>query len=205
MLPIAENVMSRIGPRQALPLGLVPRLSIDQLLWVANTRHGPGGHWFARVTEDTGDHDHLVDPADAVDYLERHHVPLPTGRPSPSDLRRLEAIREMIRGLLDPARPAWSSHVLEALQATRFIAQPDGTIRADGQGWAGFLCDLLLPLIELVDLRVHLRLCGNPHCRLAFLVLSRNQSRRWCDTGGCGNRDRVRRYRTGIAHDERAR
>jgi len=43
--------------------------------------------------------------------------------------------------------------------------------------------------------RERVRLCGNPHCRLIFVDVSRNRSRRWCDSAGCGNRDRVRRYR----------
>jgi predicted RNA-binding Zn ribbon-like protein len=29
-----------------------------------------------------------------------------------------------------------------------------------------------------------------------FLDLSKNRARQWCDNGGCGNRDRVRRYRS---------
>lgn len=186
--------MSRIGPRQQLPLGLIPRLSIDQLLWIANTRHGPGGHWFARVTVDTGDHDHLVVPEDAVDYLDRHHVPVPTAMPSATQLARLGAIREMIRGLPGGGSP-WSAEVLAILQATRFVADADGGLRAEGHGWDGFVGDLLLPLLQLVEVRDRTRLCGNPHCRLIFVDVSRNRSRRWCDTAGCGNRDRVRRAR----------
>jgi len=186
--------VSRMGPRQQLPLGLTPRLSIDQLLWIANTRHGPGGHWFARVTVDTGDHDHLLAPEDAVDYLDRHHVPVPTVSPSPTQLDRLGAIREMIRALPGGGEP-WSPEVMAILQATRFVADADGGLRADGEGWDGFIGDLLLPLLQLVEVRERVRLCGNPHCRLIFVDVSRNRSRRWCDSAGCGNRDRVRRYR----------
>jgi hypothetical protein len=187
--------LSRIGPRSPLPIGLLPRLSIDELLWVANTRHGPGGHWFARVTNDAADHDHLLEPADAVDYLDRHGVPLPTEAPSARQLNQLGVIRDMISGLPDPARPAWSPEGLAILASTRFAAGADGTIRADATGWNAFIRDLMLPLIQLVEVRQYLRLCGNPHCRLIFLDISRNHSRRWCDTSGCGNRDRVRRYR----------
>ncbi len=208
--------MSRMGPREPKPLGLVPRLSVDQLLWVANTRHGPAGHWFARVVDDRGDHDHLHGAVDAVDYLGRHHVPVPTEAPTAAQLEKLAAIREMIRGLVDPATPAWTQPVLGILRATRFVAtagahsgdagavNPGGagsgevtisTIEADHAGWDGLIGDLMLPLIELVERRNDLRVCGNPHCRLVFLDLSKNHSRRWCDTTGCGNRDRVRRYR----------
>jgi hypothetical protein len=72
----------------------------------------------------------------------------------------------------------------------------DGQLAAGGSGWDGFIGDLLVPLIQLVEVRGRLRICGNPHCRLIFLDLSKNRARQWCDDGGCGNRDRVRRYRT---------
>ena len=143
---------------------------------------------------DTGDHDHLLAPDDAVDYLDRHHVPVPEAPPSPAQLGRLGAIREMLRALPGEA-PSWSPEVLAILQATRFVADAGGGLRAEGDGWDGFIGDLLLPLTQLVGVRDRVRLCGNPHCRLIFLDVSRNRSRRWCDTAGCGNRDRVRRYR----------
>ena len=190
--------MSRIGPREPGPVVFTPRLSIDQLLWVANTRHGPGGHWFARVDVDIDDHDHLGDAADAMDYLERHRVRVPAEAPSAIQLRRLGTIREMIRDLLDPDRPAWSAAAAVLLKSTAFNVDEAGLIRAIGGGWDGFIGDLLLPLIELVERRDRLRICGNPHCRLVFLDISRNHSRRWCDTTGCGNRDRVRRYRAAV-------
>lgn len=183
-----------MGPREPRPIGLTPRLSVDQLLWVANTRHGPGGHWFARVVTG-GDHDHLADPSDAVDYLERHHVPLPAEPPTRGQLDRLAAMRDMIRGLPDEAGSPWSEPVLAILRSTSFVVDSSGEVRAQGTGWDAFIGDLMLPLIQLVEERYSVRTCGNPHCRLIFQDLSKNQSRRWCDNAGCGNRSRVRRYR----------
>jgi predicted RNA-binding Zn ribbon-like protein len=40
-----------------------------------------------------------------------------------------------------------------------------------------------------------LKLCENPECRRAFFDRTRSRTRRWCDSGACGNRARVRRYR----------
>ena len=68
-------------------IGLRPRRSLTDLLWVVNTRHGPGGHWFARVTEDVADHDHLANGANAMRYLVDHHVDLPAEPPTAADLR----------------------------------------------------------------------------------------------------------------------
>ena len=40
-----------------------------------------------------------------------------------------------------------------------------------------------------------LKLCDNPDCRRAFFDRTRSRTRRWCDSGTCGNRARVRRHR----------
>jgi predicted RNA-binding Zn ribbon-like protein len=38
--------------------------------------------------------------------------------------------------------------------------------------------------------------CAEPNCRWAFLDLSRNGSRRWCDMSECGNRAKNRTWRS---------
>jgi predicted RNA-binding Zn ribbon-like protein len=43
-----------------------------------------------------------------------------------------------------------------------------------------------------------LRECASDTCGWFFLDLSRNRSRRWCDMKGCGNRAKLRRYRSGM-------
>lgn len=47
-----------------------------------------------------------------------------------------------------------------------------------------------------------LRTCAAPDCRSAVVDLSRNRSRRYCDTGNCGNREHVRAYRRRLAAAE---
>jgi hypothetical protein len=187
--------VSRVGPRDPGVMALAPRLSLSDLLWVANTRHGPGGHWFARVGRDDVDHDHLSGDAPAVEYLANHHVPLPAEAPTARHLKRLATIRDMVRGLLDPGA-GWTPAARAILAATRFGIEASANLRSEGRGWDAFIGDLTLPLIEIVELRDRLRMCGNPHCRLMFLDMSKNRARLWCDNGGCGNRDRVRRYRS---------
>jgi predicted RNA-binding Zn ribbon-like protein len=41
--------------------------------------------------------------------------------------------------------------------------------------------------------------CASDTCGWFFLDSTKNHSRRWCDMKGCGNRDKVRRYRTKAA------
>ena len=38
--------------------------------------------------------------------------------------------------------------------------------------------------------------CASDTCGWFFLDTTKNRSRRWCDMKGCGNRDKVRRYRS---------
>ena len=187
--------MSRVGPAEPGVVNLRPRRSISDLLWLANTRHGPGGHWFARVTRDDGDHDHLTSGPEAVRYLADHRVSLPTEEVSAAHLARLAEIREMVRGLVDPSA-GWTSGARKLLEVTPFRITEDTGIAAEGSGWDAFIGDLMIPLLEVIAQRDRLRSCGNPHCRLLFLDGSKNQARQWCDNGGCGNRDRVRRYRS---------
>ncbi|HEY2887425.1 MAG TPA: CGNR zinc finger domain-containing protein, partial [Candidatus Limnocylindrales bacterium] len=123
-----------------------------------------------------------------------HKVVLPAEEVTAGDLRALDAIREMVRGLLDPAQ-GWTPRARRILERTRFQVDDQARIAAEGTGWTGFIGDLMVPLIQLIEIRDRLRICGNPLCRLVFLDLSRNKARHWCDNGGCGNRDRVRRYR----------
>jgi len=40
-----------------------------------------------------------------------------------------------------------------------------------------------------------IKVCAEPDCRWAFLDLSRNGSRRWCDMSECGNRAKNRAWR----------
>jgi len=186
--------MSHIG--DTAPAGIVVRTgrSVADVLWLANTRHGPGGHWFARVTRDDGDHDHLARDVDAVRYLVDHGLHVPDVPPTGADLAALAAIREMVRGLVDPAN-GWTDGARAVMARTLFTLDERGGLAATGTGWTAFIGELLPPLLEVVRSRDRLRLCGNPHCRLVFVDGSRGGTRRWCDDGGCGNRDRVKRHR----------
>jgi CGNR zinc finger len=186
--------VSRVGPREPGIVGFAARRSVADLLWLANTRHGPGGHWFARPTVDEGDHDHLRTPAEAVRYLVDHGIDVPAEPPTLDDLAGLGAIREMVRGLRDPSL-GWTQDGLAILAGARFQIDARNGIAAEGDGWHAFMADLLLPLLEVVELRDRLRICGNPMCRLVFLDASKSGTRRWCDDAGCGNRNRVRRHR----------
>jgi hypothetical protein len=184
-----------MGPREPAAVTLDGRLSLDQLLWVANTRHGPAGHWHARPPAGAADHDHLLDPADARAYLAAHRVPVPDGVPDAAATAGLSAVRAGVDALVGPDPEAWRVPVTPLLASACFRMGADGRILAGGEGWPGFVADLLPPLVALAGRRERLGRCGNPGCRLTFLDDTRSHTRRWCDNGGCGNRVRVRRAR----------
>ncbi|AOT57987.1 MULTISPECIES: CGNR zinc finger domain-containing protein [Streptomyces] len=56
-------------------------------------------------------------------------------------------------------------------------------------------CGMALAFILVAGERERLRRCEAPDCRRAFVDLSRNRSRRYCDSRTCGNRLHVAAYR----------
>jgi predicted RNA-binding Zn ribbon-like protein len=56
-------------------------------------------------------------------------------------------------------------------------------------------CGMALSFLIITGERERLRRCDAPNCRHAFVDLSRNRSRRYCDSRTCGNRLHVAAYR----------
>jgi predicted RNA-binding Zn ribbon-like protein len=56
-------------------------------------------------------------------------------------------------------------------------------------------CGMALAFIVVADEQERLRRCEAPDCGRAFVDLSRNRSRRYCDSRTCGNRLHVAAYR----------
>lgn len=80
-----------------------------------------------------------------------------------------------------PEMPDWHLH----------LASPrDPLAQRMGAEMAMALADL----IRAGDLR-RLKTCAAPDCEAVLIDLSRNRSRRFCDTGNCANRQHVAAYR----------
>jgi CGNR zinc finger len=187
--------VSRIASRDPSPLRVAGRLSRSDLLWVANTAHGPGGHWHARARPGEPDHDHLVAPEVALRYLADHRVPVPQEPPDLVTLARLALVRSSVQRLVAPGEGPWAAPVADLMRDAAFTLGADGRLESFGQGWPAFCQDLLVPLVSLAGDGTTLRRCANRHCRLVFEDGSRSHTRRWCDTTACGNRERVARAR----------
>jgi predicted RNA-binding Zn ribbon-like protein len=120
--------------------------------------------------------------------------------------RRVIALREAITAVV--TRAATSDH-LETITSEWRIATSHRILVADpGTGilnwqWidAKQLDSLLWPVVaSAIDLLTadhgdRLRVCDAPGCTSVFLDTTRNGSRRFCQSQGCGNRTRVRRFR----------
>jgi predicted RNA-binding Zn ribbon-like protein len=172
-----------------------PRFGIGDLLALANTRHGPAGHWHARPRADGPDHDHLDTPERAIDWLGGHGVALPEGDPSEGDLAALRRLRDLARSLADGAATETRAALDELMASARFALDADGGLRSTATGWAAVADDMLLPMLDLSRTGALVRRCGNPLCRFTFVDRSPARNRQWCDSRGCGNRTRVRRSR----------
>jgi predicted RNA-binding Zn ribbon-like protein len=149
----------------------------------------------------------LTDVAALEVFLDQHLVE-PRRSATAADLDAVHALRPRLRALWQatPGKPL-ADLVNELLRDSG--ARPRLTDHGGGWGWhlhvtgpdaplehriaaqAGFA------LADLVRLREtsRLRRCAAPECDAVFVDLSKNRSRRYCDTGNCGNRQHVAAYR----------
>jgi len=58
-----------------------------------------------------------------------------------------------------------------------------------------WLLSLSAASLMISDDMKRVRACENPDCRLLFLDISKNHTRRWCDMKLCGNRMKARRFK----------
>ncbi len=76
----------------------------------------------------------------------------------------------------------------------------DGTVRLAprASGFAGALAHLLVPIAQATGdgSWERVKACAADDCQWAFYDRSRNRSARWCDMAVCGNRTKVRAYRS---------
>lgn len=169
--------------------------SLDALLSVANTAHGPQAHEPPSREPDSVTHDHLSSPADADDFLRQEGIETPRSSPKSRDLARLRRLRHAVWSLTEPGGLEASRRLAALLLArATYRMTPNGTLAPTNTGWQGFVTGLLPPLLELQRMPRRLKVCKNPGCRWLFVDRTKNQSRVWCDMSACGNRAKVGRF-----------
>jgi predicted RNA-binding Zn ribbon-like protein len=115
-----------------------------------------------------------------------------------------EALRQTMRAHTHGGpEPAAAAAVLERVaEAGRLSVGFDtgGRVRlvARDPGYPGALAQLLIPVADAAadGSWDRAKACADDECEAAFYDRSRNRSGRWCDMSICGNRTKVRAYRS---------
>jgi predicted RNA-binding Zn ribbon-like protein len=129
--------------------------------------------------------------------------------PTDTDLARARALREAIRELLyanndpgeTPPTPALQALAAAADGARLTIDFDPPALSASGEGLDGILGAIAtVSYTAMVDgTWRRLKCCRNSDCRWAFYDNSKNRSATWCSMQLCGNRTKIRTYRSRTA------
>jgi predicted RNA-binding Zn ribbon-like protein len=148
---------------------------------------------------------------DALDvWLEKHEV-FPRPPATDDDVAAILALRPRLRAVWQAASASGTAQLAGLINElfTEAAACPWLVDHGGGFGWHLHVSDpdarlehrlaaqAAFAFADLVRLREteRLRQCEAPGCEAVFADLSKNRSRRYCDTGNCGNLQHVRAYR----------
>lgn len=150
--------------------------------------------------------DELESPQALSSWLTAHGM-ADDVRASQSDLAVAVELREALREVLlshngGPEVPDALSVIQRAAERGRLEVRfhPDGSVSPEPRatGVAGGLARLLVPITAAAadGTWERVKACRDDDCLWAFYDRSRNRSGRWCNMAVCGNRTKVRTYRT---------
>lgn len=171
------------------------RCSLDCVVDLLNT-----------ATECTGEPEALPDVASLRDFVRQHRIS-DVRSLDPADLSAVRAVRDRFRSVFCASSDRVAADLLNSM-----IAEAGTTPRLtdhDDYDWHVHYfapgaaldehlaadCGMALAFLIVAGERERLRHCDAPDCRRAFVDLSRNRSRRYCDSRTCGNRLHVAAYR----------
>jgi predicted RNA-binding Zn ribbon-like protein len=155
-----------------------------------------------------GDQSDVLAEAGAPQWLGDHvgHRPRNATVVALAPLRRVrEGLRQMAiannGGQPDTAMVALADTALRRAPIVVGLTDPEGAPAARSTAPDGTM-EQILATVAIAYLSSHIsgvwrrvKACAEPDCRWAFLDLSRNGSRRWCDMSECGNRAKNRAWR----------
>ncbi len=154
------------------------------------------------------DTDELSTPAALADWLsDRELMATPASAVGAEGLRQTIALREALRRTMlahngreiDAAAAAELERAAQRGQlSVRFEADGSTRLEARRGNLDGALARILVPVAEAASDGTweRVKACRANDCLWAFYDQSRNRSARWCDMAVCGNRTKVRTYRT---------
>ncbi|MEH0632395.1 CGNR zinc finger domain-containing protein [Streptomyces bottropensis] len=174
------------------------RCSLDAVVDLVNT-----------APDDETATDELATVAALADFVRKHDIS-DVGVLSEFDLAAVRRVRGRFAEIFAAAEAADAASAASVIN--ELIAAAGTTPRLtdhDGYDWhvhyfapgaslADHLsadCGMALAFFVVAGEQERLRRCEAPDCRRAFVDLSRNRSRRYCDSRTCGNRLHVAAYR----------
>lgn len=170
------------------------RCALDDVVDLLNTSPEPSGP------------DSLTSVTDLRAYVERNAVS-GVGDLGEADLAAVRSVRDRLARVFAAEETATAVQLINELVAeagtTPQLTDHDGYdwhvhYFAPGASVAHHLAadgGMALAFLIVAGERDRLRHCDAPDCRRAFIDLSRNRSRRYCDSRTCGNRLHVAAYR----------
>ncbi|MEV7692095.1 CGNR zinc finger domain-containing protein [Microbacterium sp. NPDC089189] len=149
--------------------------------------------------------DSLVSVAELTAYLQQHPY---SGRirADQAELDDIRSIRPRLRALWDADRDAAVPLVNAMLADGRALPR---LVRHDAYDWhihatdddaplaTRMLVEAAMAVLDVIrsDQYDRMRVCEADDCGAVYVDYSRNGSKRYCDTGNCGNRMNVNAYR----------
>jgi predicted RNA-binding Zn ribbon-like protein len=152
--------------------------------------------------------DQLAAAAGLSEWLVNRGLLAPQRRSRPAaPLHHATALREALRALmlshngapLNPlAGPELEATARRGRLEVRFVADGSSELASDADGFAGALARLLIPVVGAGadGSWKRVKACRADDCQWAFYDHSRNRSGVWCEMAVCGNRTKVRAYRS---------
>ncbi|MFD7445560.1 CGNR zinc finger domain-containing protein [Streptomyces sp. NPDC059909] len=171
------------------------RIALDTVVDLVNT-----------ATPERAEGDELTDVSSLYDFVRSHNVS-GVGELGEADLDSVREIRGRFAEVFAAKDPRTAAELINQLVAaagtTPQLTDHDGYdwhvhYFAPGASVADHLaadCGMALAFIVVAGEQERLRRCEAPDCGRAFVDLSRNRSRRYCDSRTCGNRLHVAAYR----------
>jgi predicted RNA-binding Zn ribbon-like protein len=152
------------------------------------------------------DGDSLITLADLDNFLARYAY---SGviRRTPEELESVRALRPRLRRFWTVAgrdeAAALVNEILDEADARPYLARHDEwdwhlhVTRPDAPLADRIAADAAMAFLDLIraDALGRLRICSAEDCEDVLVDLSKNSSKRYCDTGNCGNRTNVAAYR----------
>jgi predicted RNA-binding Zn ribbon-like protein len=140
-------------------------------------------------------------------FLDQRHL-TPRNPATPADVAAVKALRPRLRAVWQAVGPDELAAIVNALLRDSG-ARPWLVDHGGGWGWHLHVTEPSAPLADRIGAQAgfafadlvrlgetdRLRTCDAPDCDAVLIDMSRNRSRRYCDTGNCGNRQHVAAYR----------